>query len=978
MALLSVLYIVCSVSICLASDHYHDTQDYELSGHRDVYTVAIGAINDGAGHAGHYASGEDIPFDQITPEGSHRSSLPLWLIMIPLLGGIMLAFFTDDCLSSNLLVLLTGMTFAISVFLYQPVIKGIHLDGAFMKGVYFEFPFLPQFGINLTFKVDPVSMTLVIFTCLIWFLTSIFSKSYLEAENKRQRYNIANCCCLAVTLGAFMAGDFFTLYIFYEAILLFLYLMVIHREDEAAIAASKVYLYLGIATGLILLYGIFLLYHVTGTVEIKSLGMALASAPSWARYAIAGMMIAGFGGKAGVFLEHIWMPCSYGDSPALTAALSSGIMIEVGAYGILRTVNMIFAPLGSPADSQLWSRMTSSMWMETSHVGHVLIWLGIMTMFFGAMNALISNHSLKLLAYSSVSQMGYIIMGIGCAAYMGTQGAMGLTASTFHIINHALFKAALFLCVGAVFFRTRETDIRKLGGLWRNMPVTAFVMLVSMCAISGIPGFNGFASKTMLHHAIIEAYEHSVHILGSPDRWLRLAEVMFIVTAGCTFAYNMKLFYFIFLGKRPHKYAEITPAPSPMKVPLSILATLAVFIGIFPNWFLNHFLGPMLSYFGFDSGSHAYHIIYDLHAHGGPRSTISLLYNPVTKAFFSDPEVVHNLVSGSSAIMIGGVVVILGITFGCFLYKLPKRYHVEIYYRKLFSGFLALCALVYKGIVYAAELTVAKLMVYAWMTPLKMEHVISPRIIRPGFEEKEIWDYISAAEDKVERVKPGQKGIFDHISYIDKKYDKAIDRPINDRSLYRQISKVDERLSKSVDNAMLNKGIFTSISKVDERLSGSVDKAITRKNMFDKVTSADGIFDGLVDKVIFSRIFWGMITRKDAGALTSDLLKKFTTMEKRYDSLVEKALFGLIGSEDLSKIKLKQRDFSRSWFLNICKKAAKIHTGDVSNYVSWIAVALTVIIVILVGIPYLQTPFAVILAVTLTIFVTSILALIFL
>ena len=165
---------------------------------------------------------------------------------------------------------------------------------------------------------------------------------------------------------------------------------------------------------------------------------------------------------------------------------------------------------------------------------------------------------------------------------------------------------------------------------------------------------------------------------------------------------------------------------------------------------------------------------------------------------------------------------------------------------------------------------------------------------------------------------------------------------------------------------------------MDERLSGSLDKAIGEKGVFDKVTSADTIFDGMVDKVIFSKIFWGMVARADGSILTSDFLKKFINLEKSYDSMMERILFGLIGSEDLSKIKLERRDFSQSWFLNICKKVARIHTGDISNYISWIAIALTIVLVILVGIPYLKTLFAIVLAITLTVFATFILALFFL
>jgi hypothetical protein len=255
-----------------------------------------------------------------------------------------------------------------------------------------------------------------------------------------------------------------------------------------------------------------------------------------------------------------------------------------------------------------------------------------------------------------------------------------------------------------------------------------------------------------------------------------------------------------------------------------------------------------------------------------------------------------------------------------------------------------------------------------------MENVISPRG-DGDINDKKIIDYISTLEKhKVEN----HKALFDHISKFDRKYSEAIEKAMKDKGLFEHITKADEKFSKSMGKAILNKGIFTKISNVDERLSGSVDKAIGEKGVFDKVTSADTIFDGMVDKVIFSKIFWGMVARADGSMLTSDFLKKFTNMEKTYDAMMEKVLFGMIGSEDLSKIKLERSDFTRSWFLNICKKVAKIHTGDISNYISWIAIALTIVLIILVGIPYLKTLFAIILAITLTIFATFILALFFL
>ncbi|MGA1823298.1 MAG: complex I subunit 5 family protein [bacterium] len=542
------------------------------------------------------------------------------------------------------LIAFCALSFMSSLFLYKPVIE--------QKSLSLIIPFLPQF--NITFHIDAASMGLVITTCFIWFIVSIFSNTYLVVEKNNQknlRYNLANAGCLLATLGAFMAGDFLTFYIFFESILFLLYFMVVHRENRESLKASNIYLYFGLATGLCLLCGLLLLYSLCGTLEIKSVALLLREYNPWIRYIVAGLLIIGLGGKAGVFFEHIWMPPAYECSPCITGALSSGIMIEVGAYGIFRVVNMIFAPIGT----------NSSLWTISNNLGFWLICLGIVTMFLGALNALLSYNALKLLAYSSISQMGYIIMGIGCAAYLGTHGSLAFAGSYYHIINHAVFKVALFLGIGAVYYKTKEIDIRKLGGLAKNLPIVAIVMFISLCAISGVPGFNGFVSKSMIHHAlghIIETHHGS--------SFFYFADIIFIITAGCTFAYNIKLFSSIFLGKQNPEHKKVTSSPLSIKISLILLAVLIIFMGVFPYWFLKNLIAPILPGFGYKAIT-SHHLFYT----------------------------VHNLSSSSTVILIGGAILILGLSCGLFQIKIPMKLQISIYYRWIFDQLKVLCRKIY-------------------------------------------------------------------------------------------------------------------------------------------------------------------------------------------------------------------------------------------------------------------------------------------
>ncbi|MGA1869196.1 MAG: complex I subunit 5 family protein [bacterium] len=544
-----------------------------------------------------------------------------------------------------LLIAFCCISFVSSLFLYTPVMKHHHL--------FFILPFLPKF--NITFHVDAASMGLVIMTCFIWLVVSIFSKSYLNVEKDtahKLRYNIANASCLVATTGAFMAGDFLTFYIFFESILFLLYLMIVHREDRKSLRSSTLYLYFGLATGLCLLCGLLILYSLCGTLEIKSATLLLNGYKPWIQYVVASLLIIGLGGKAGVFLEHIWMPPSYECSPCMTAALSSGIMIEVGAYGIFRVVNMVFAPLSG----------NISLFTISTNCGFWLIFLGSITMLLGALNALIAYNALKLLAYSSISQMGYIILGIGCAAYGGTHGSLAFAGAYYHIINHALFKVALFLGIGAVFYKTNEIDIRKLGGLGKTLPIVSTVMFISLCAISGVPGFNGFASKSMLHHALAD-----VIAMHPESFFFHIVEIIFTVTAGCTFAYNVKLFSAIFLGKQNPKYKQLTSSPLLIKASLSILAAMIIFMGIKPHWFLHKFILPILPGFGYTSLT-THHL------------------------FFT----IHNLMSSSSVLLLGGGILILGLSFGLFRVQIPKKLHISTYYRWIFEQLILSCREIYK------------------------------------------------------------------------------------------------------------------------------------------------------------------------------------------------------------------------------------------------------------------------------------------
>ncbi len=677
---------------------FHGQGERQVNSHEaaSAHEEAPGA----GGHGGHgseahggHGSNELPP--PATLAQTWRANLPLWVSLFPLLGAFLIILIREkSALARNVVVVGTVLTtFYLLLLMYTPVVTGIEVMGKLYRGLYHELSFLP--GFNLTFRVDPAGLLVAAVTLFLWTTSSIYAISYMTIEEDRSRYDFVVLASLAANVGVLMAGDFMTLFIFFEGMVIFPYAMVAHKQEGASLKGANYYLYLGSATGLSLLAGMILLYYYTGSVAIQPMAEKINQfMPGGVKYWVALLLILGFGGKAGLFAEHCWLPQAHPVAPSCASALLSGAMIKAGAYGIFRVACMVFTPANA-----------NSSWVTSQNIGYALIWVGVVTMFLGVLNALISENSKQMLAYHSVSQMGYIVIGIGCAGYMGAGGAMGLAGAFYHIVNHALFKSLLFLTVGAVYFRTHELNMYKLGGLTKLMPLTCVAMLVGVCGISGIPLFNGFASKTILHHAVFEAIEfsHELPPQALPTFGLRWAEIIFMITAGGTFASNIKLWMLTFVKKRPQGYDyEIKPAPMAMKVSLVLGSAAVILVGLFPNWILNVLIGPALAYFKFDPNSHPYHVLYNLHS-TPPQSIIPLLYPVSRQVADSLSQVVHNLLGGGAAVMLGGMYFILGVRFGWFHTVVPEKLSVEYYYLKIFNAFKRICVTVAPPITDAAN-----------------------------------------------------------------------------------------------------------------------------------------------------------------------------------------------------------------------------------------------------------------------------------
>lgn len=511
-----------------------------------------------------------------------ESYLPLLIVLIPIIGSVLigLAGLKSPVYARFMAVTASGLSLYLSVELFRMILQGYT--------VFYPLPALAGIAMNL--KIDLTGSVFCLFSAIVWFLAILASIPYMRHEEKQTRYFVFMILSLGGCLGVFLSGDFLSLFLFFELMTIAAYALVVHTQSDEAISAGANYLYLGIIGGLSLLSGIILLNTYGGTVVIAPLLNELMPLGGLATV-IALLMIAGFGVKAGMIPLHIWLPQAHPVAPAPASALLSGIMIKTGAYGIIQVVTMLFTPTQNMADSSLWH--------YTENLGHIIIWMGIMTMLLAAIMAMLQNNAKRLLAYSSISQMGYILMGIGAAAYLGFDGPMGFGGFSYHIINHAFFKSGLFILFGIIYTRLHEVKLDQLGGLWRRFPVTFAAFAVCAAGITGIPGFNGYVSKTLLHHAIVEAFEH--HHLW--DLWV--AEKLFMLTSGLTVCYIAKLVISVFFG----------PEPSGLKARLSGTAsrenwlekfvavsfiTVIIALGLFSEKIINQVIVPMAGTFTYN------------------------------------------------------------------------------------------------------------------------------------------------------------------------------------------------------------------------------------------------------------------------------------------------------------------------------------------------------------------------------------------
>ena len=421
------------------------------------------------------------------------------------------------------------------------------------SGVYEVGKWSIPLGINLV--LDGLSSLLLLAVSVVSAAAMLFSVRYMEQYTAKAKYLSLFMLMVAGMNGVVLSGDLFNLFVFLEIASIASYALVGFGCGYEELEASFKYMVLGSIASIFILFGIALTYGNTGSLNmaytsqaIQALGLNIGLG-----FALC-LFIVGFGLKAALVPFHAWLPDAHPSAPAPISAMLSGVLIKaLGIYALSRVVFNVFG--------------------ITVEIGWILIILGLLSMVAGAFLALGQWDLKRLMAYSSISQIGYVILGISLGGLIIAKGgnlawaSMAILGGLFHLVNHAVYKSLLFLTSGSVEMSTGTREMKNMGGLAEKMPLTRAACTVASASIVGIPPFSGFWSKLILVVAAIQ----------SGFYWI--AAIIVFVSL-CTLIMYLKVQRYVFLGELPENLQQVKESKNSMLAAMLFLACLCVLMGL--------------------------------------------------------------------------------------------------------------------------------------------------------------------------------------------------------------------------------------------------------------------------------------------------------------------------------------------------------------------------------------------------------------
>ena len=419
------------------------------------------------------------------------------------------------------------------------------------------------YAIGIALEVDAMGLFFGLLIATAVFVAMLYSFSYMSHDdNEPQYYTLFLMLCGGV-MGLVLSGDLFNMFIMVEILTFAAVALTAFRNTVfGALEAAFKYLVVGCIGSTCILAGTIMLYAQAHTLNFAQLAAFLPGNLNLATMVAYALLFIGFCTKPFIVPFHPLAADAHGAAPAPVSVLISGVLTKSGLYGILRLTYILFRTMNL-GTVQFW-----------------LVFLGSVSMFVCVTMALAQHDFKRLLAFHSISQIGYVLTAAGLAT------ALGVSSGLYHAMNHTLFKGLLFLCAGAVLHETGTTDLGKLGGLSKKMPHTTVLFLIGAFSISGVPPFNGFASKWMIYQA---TYQKAVE---SGNIGFLLATIVALVTSTLTLASFVKVTQSVFFGQLPKEYENVKEVSFGMRFAMGILALLCILTGLFPGFVTTYLTEP--------------------------------------------------------------------------------------------------------------------------------------------------------------------------------------------------------------------------------------------------------------------------------------------------------------------------------------------------------------------------------------------------
>lgn len=493
------------------------------------------------------------------------NNFPILAIMILFVGAFLTSLVGRRSAAARNGVVLVSVTAALAMML--ALVKPILVDGQTI--VYWLGNWAPVEGwaIGISLEVDALSLFFGLIVTVAVFVSGVYSFTYMNHDDSLVNYYTLFLMLSGSVLGLVLSGDLFNIFVMVEIMTFTAVALTAFRNTyEGALEGALKYLVVGSLGSTSLLVGIAMVYsqlHTLSLAQIAALIPGQAANP--VLMAAFAFLFMGFGTKAFLFPFHPLAADAHAVAPASISLMISGVLTKCGVYGIIRLVYVLYQNSSEP------------------FVQYLVTGFGAVSMFICVTMAFNQHNFKRLLAFHSISQVGYVITVVGLGS------ALGLGAGLYHAMNHTIFKGLLFLTAGAVQHQTGSLDLDGLGGLSKRMPKTTLLFLIGAASISGLPPFNGFASKWMIYQATF------LKGVTTGNFFFLFVCIVALITSVLTLASFVKVAQSVFFGQLPEQYKDVKEVPLAMRIPMWILAVLCIVTGVFPEQVRTYLLLPAVN-----------------------------------------------------------------------------------------------------------------------------------------------------------------------------------------------------------------------------------------------------------------------------------------------------------------------------------------------------------------------------------------------